>query len=156
MLGLDHHRHAVRLERFHDRLGDLAGQAFLNLGAAGVCLDHPRQLADADDPPLGEVADVGLAVEGEQVVLAHAVEGDVAQDDHLIVRNLEAHLEVVGGVLVEALEYLGVHLGDAPGRLDQALAGGVVPDRLEHLDDGRANARLVDSGLRNNRHGHGS
>ena len=94
--------------------------------------------------PSGKVAHVRLAVEGEQVVLAHAVEGDVAQDDHLIVRNLEAHLEKRGRVLVEPLEDLGVHLGDAPGRIDEPFAGRVFPDRLEHLHDGRADARLVE------------
>ena len=93
-----------------------------------------------------------FAVEWEQVVLAHAVEGDVAQDDHLIVRDLEADLQELAGILGQPLEYLRIHLSDAPRCVDQTLTRGVVTHRLEHLNHGRADARLVDAGFRNNRH----
>ena len=47
--GLDHHRHAQRLDLFHQQVGDLAGETFLHLGSASEGFDHAGQLADPDD-----------------------------------------------------------------------------------------------------------
>ena len=61
---------------------------------------------------------------GHQVVLAHAVDGDVADHDHLVVAGLEGDAQVVAGILVQPREDLGVHVGDPERRV----AGG-RPDR---------------------------
>ena len=99
--GIDHHRHAGRLQGFLDALGDLRGELFLHLEAAGVALHHARQLADADHAVGRHVADVGAADDRRHVVLAVALELDVAQHHHLVVALdfLEGALEVVGRVL---------------------------------------------------------
>ena len=65
--------------------GDLRGHLFLHLEAARVGLDHARELADADDLAVGQVADVRAADDRRHVVLAVALELDVAQHDHLVV-----------------------------------------------------------------------
>ena len=83
--GLDHHADAARLQHVVDAVGDLRGHLFLHLEAARIGLDHARQLADADDLAVGQVADVRAADDRRHVVLAMAFELDVAQHDHLVV-----------------------------------------------------------------------
>jgi len=48
-------------------------------------LHHPRQLGQAQDAGVGEVADVGHPDEGQQVVLEERREGDVGDDHELVV-----------------------------------------------------------------------
>ena len=91
-------------------------------GPAREDVNGARDLADADDAPLRDVADVRLAVEGEEVVLAERVEGDVLEDDHLLVRLLEARRQDSQRVLEEAGEQLGVHLRDALRRAGETFA----------------------------------
>src|SRR5579884_2526769 len=84
VLGLDDDEHAPGLEPFDEGVGDLGGQPLLDLGPAGEPLDQPGQLGQPGDAAVvvRDVGDVGLADERHQVVLAHAVEGDVADHDH--------------------------------------------------------------------------
>ena len=49
--------------------GDLRGESLLNLEIAGEQLDDADQLGQPQDALGGDVADVGDAVEGQQVVL---------------------------------------------------------------------------------------
>ena len=51
----------------------------------GEHLDKARQLGNHDDAACGQVTDVRLAQDGNDVVLAVRFEADVAQDDHLVV-----------------------------------------------------------------------
>ena len=53
-----------------DGVGDLAGEALLHLQAASEDIDEARDLAESDDLAVGDVGDVHLAEEGQQVVLA--------------------------------------------------------------------------------------
>ena len=66
-------------------VGDLLGQPLLHLQAAGEQLDDPGELRQPEDAVAREVADVGDALEREQVVLAERVERDVAGEDELVV-----------------------------------------------------------------------
>ena len=68
--GLDDHADAARLDRLLDGLRDLDGEALLDLEAARVDVDEARDLGEADDLAVRQVGDVGLAEEGQQVVLA--------------------------------------------------------------------------------------
>ena len=78
------------MQRFHQRVGDLPGQALLHLGAPRVSLDEARELRQAgDDTAARDVAHVRAAVEGQQVVFAHRVEGDVADQDQLVGARVE-------------------------------------------------------------------
>ena len=125
-------------------VGDLAGELLLDLRAARVGLDEARELAESDDASVRDVADVGLAVERHEVVLADAVEGDVAQDHHLLVADVELHLEQALGIDAESLEEFAVHAGDARRRLGEALAVGVFADGEDHLAEGALDARFID------------
>ena len=107
-------------------------------------LDHPRQLAQAEHAAVGHVADVGVAHEREEVVLADAVEGDVADEHDLVVLFVEGLREVHPRILPEAAEHLGVHPRHAGGRFEQAFAVGILPDGGEDFTDGPLDAGVVD------------
>src|SRR3990167_980457 len=49
MARLDHHGHAARLEVVPDALGDLGGELFLDLQAAGEAVEHARELGNPHD-----------------------------------------------------------------------------------------------------------
>jgi hypothetical protein len=83
--GLHDDRDPQRLDLLPDRFGDLVRQPLLDLQAPREDLDEPRDLAEADHLPVREVGDVAAAEERQQVVLAQAVEVDVADDHHLVV-----------------------------------------------------------------------
>ena len=85
VLGLEHDADALGLELALEPARDLRRQPLLDLQGAGEQLDDPGQLREADDPLAGQVADVGDADEGQQVVLAERVERDVPGDDELVV-----------------------------------------------------------------------
>lgn len=53
---------ALRLEDFHDGIGDFLGEAFLDLEAAGVHFGNARQLGKANDGVARDVANVHLQV----------------------------------------------------------------------------------------------
>ena len=74
-----------------------------------------------------------LPTTGKQVVFAEAHEPDVLDQDHLIVFLREQLVEVNARILLQALEDLGVHPGDALGRLTQSLAIGIFTDRQQDL-----------------------
>ena len=70
------------IEHVLDRLRDLLGEPLLHLEPAREHLDDARQLREPDDAPVGDVRDVRLAEEGQQVVLAERVQLDVAHHHH--------------------------------------------------------------------------
>src|SRR4029077_5477353 len=78
----DHHSHAGGLDRIHDHPGDLLGQALLQLRPPRVHVDQPGQLAYAEHPAAGDIADMAAAEERQHVVFAQAVDLDVPDDDH--------------------------------------------------------------------------
>lgn len=59
MLGLDHDTDPLGLQLGLEPVGDLFGEAFLDLGAAGEVLQYAGELRQAQEPVPGEVADVG-------------------------------------------------------------------------------------------------
>ena len=61
--------------------GYLRGQRLLNLEPFGVHVQDARQLADPHNPAVGEISDVRLPEDGHHVVLAVALEADVAEED---------------------------------------------------------------------------
>ena len=72
-----------------DGLGDLVGHPLLQLQPAREDVDQPRNLAEADHLAVRDVGDVALAEERQQVMLAQAVEVDVAHDHHLAIIDAE-------------------------------------------------------------------
>src|ERR1700733_745617 len=85
MVGFEDDAYPLRLEVFLQPVCYLDGEAFLDLEVPGEQLHHPGQLGQPQDPFGGYVADVGHAVEGQEVVLAQRVEGDVPGQDQLVV-----------------------------------------------------------------------
>src|SRR6267143_1860628 len=66
--------HAMGLQDARERFGDLAAEPLLNGEAPSEEAHQPSQLGDANDVLMGDVAQVGVAEEGEGVVLAERVE----------------------------------------------------------------------------------
>src|SRR5947207_15450649 len=89
MLRFDDDRDATRLNLLVDRLGDLRGQALLNLQPASIHVDQPRNLAQADHPAVRDIPDMTLAEKREQMMLAQAEQLDIPDDDHFVIRNIE-------------------------------------------------------------------
>lgn len=134
------------IQFFRDQIGDLMGHPFLNLGAARDFLDDSGQLAQAGHFSARKVADVGDSHEGKQVMLAHAVEADVAHEDDFIVPFLEDAVQMMGGIGAEAGKKFGVHPRDSFRGFQQALAVGVFPHRCQDFPDGSFNSRKIDAG----------
>ena len=85
MRGLYDHGDAAGLQHLVDCVGDLRGKALLNLQPLGEDLDHPRQLGNSHHPLVGNVADPHPANDRRDMVLAMALEGHAAQNDHLVI-----------------------------------------------------------------------
>ena len=117
MLRLDDDHHAQRLEVLVDQVGDLLGQALLDLQAAGQAVHDPGDLAQPDDPSsLGNIGHVGHAGERKHVVLAHRIERDVLDQDHLVVLFVLDDPEVLFRVFVDPAQDFGEHAGHPLGR----------------------------------------
>ena len=101
-------------------------------------------LLKPDDFAVGDVTDVGDAGERQHVVLAHAVEADVANEHHLIVLFGEEFAEVQPRLIVQAGKQLGVHASHAGRRFAEAFAVGVFADGGQNFADGAFDARLID------------
>ena len=147
MLGLDGDGDAVGLEAVHHDVGDLGGEALLELGAASDGVDEASEFGDADDAPAGDVGDVGCAAEGEKVVLADGEEGNIAEDDHFVVALVEADLEEGGGVDAASAEDFLEGGGDTAGGFAEAFAVGVFAEGEEEFADGGFGAGEVDSAV---------
>src|SRR6266404_7161680 len=119
----DHHAHALGVDRLHDFLGYLLGEALLKLQPSRVHVHHPRQLGHAEYPAARYIADVAPPEKGEHVVFAKAVHLDVLHDHHTV-RFLREH----GAV-------------DEPLHVD-AVAGGKELEGLADFDQQLAYQRL--------------
>ena len=86
---LDDDRDAERLQGILDAVADLLRQALLDLQAAGIGLDHARDLGQAGDPPVRDIGHMCLADERKHVMLAQREQFDVLDQDHLAVRLRE-------------------------------------------------------------------
>ena len=123
-------------------VGDLGGEPLLHLGPPGVGVDQPGQLRQAGDAAVvvRDVGHVGLADERHQVVLAERVERDVPHHDHLVVAGLEGDVEDARRGRSCSPPKISAYMRGHPcGRALQAVAVGVLADRLEDLAD-----RLLD------------
>src|SRR5207253_3034458 len=71
----------MRLEHAHQLVRDLHADALLHSEAAGEDPYETGQLGDADDLLMRDVADVGVPMEGQRMVLAEREELDWTLDD---------------------------------------------------------------------------
>src|SRR5258708_34390344 len=84
MAGFDDDGYALRLDYPLNGFGDLSGEAFLNLEAAGEEFDQARDFAEADYFAVGNVGDMDFSEERQQVVLTEAEHFEVFDDHHLV------------------------------------------------------------------------
>src|SRR5579864_136460 len=136
--GLDDDANPPGRERPVERLRDLLRHLLLKLQAVGEDADQARDLAQANDLALRQVAHVAGAEEGQHVVLAQAVERDVLDHDHLVVVLVEdgACDDVLGAHAVPVGQ-LAQRARDARGRGPQALALRVLAQLRQHRLDQR-------------------
>ena len=85
MFHLQDHGDAFGVQVRVEAVGDLFRQSFLDLQPACELLEDAGQFGQSEDAPGREVADVGDAVEGQQVVFAESLERQVAGEDQLVV-----------------------------------------------------------------------
>ena len=144
MGGLHDHRHPLGTEVVHEQVGDLFGHPFLYLRAMRQGLHNAGQLAQAEDSAVGQVADVSVAHEWKKVMLADAVEGDVADEHDLVVffgeRLAKMHLRIG----VQPAEHLRIHAGHAARRFQEPLAIGVLAYGQQDLSHSPFDAGMVD------------
>lgn len=137
MAALHDDRDTLRLEDFHNGIRHLLGQPLLDLQPARKQLRNPRQLADANHRVAGDVPDMHLAREGDQVVLAHGKDLNVLDNHHLVVALLEdGPVDNVAHVLLVALGQEEHGLGVALGRGEETFAVRVLADAFEQGADG--------------------
>ena len=70
------------------------------------------------DLSVRNVADVGNSHKRQQMVLAHAVKTDVADEDHFVVGLFEDTLQMPPWFLMQSAEKFGVHSGDPAWRIE--------------------------------------
>src|SRR5207247_11073070 len=82
---LDDDGDALRVQFLLQALGNLHRQAFLHLQAPAKRFHEPGDLAESHHTLIGDIGDVALTVEGQQVVFAETEEVDVAYYHDLVV-----------------------------------------------------------------------
>jgi hypothetical protein len=124
-----HHSRPARLEHLGDAVGDLRGELFLHLKAPRITVDHPCQLADADDLIGRQVADVHAPDDRRHVMLAMRFEGNVAQHYHLVVAAdlFERAPQVGGRVDLVTGEPVAIGIHHALRGIEQPLAIRILP-----------------------------
>src|SRR2546423_5511167 len=79
----DHDPNAAWFQTFHQRVGDLNCELFLDLQTARENIDNARDLRKPDYLSVWNVSDVGSSDERKQVMLAHRIELDVFDQNDL-------------------------------------------------------------------------
>lgn len=68
---------------------ELGAEALLELGLAGVMTQRAGDGAEAGHPIDGSVRDVGVAEEGQEMMGAEAVKGEIPKEDGILTRRGE-------------------------------------------------------------------
>ena len=103
----------------------LSRQPFLYLRSAAGQVQGAGQLADAGDSSVGDIGQAGGTKEREQVVLAHGVERDVAQDHRVGAFLVKNGVNGLLGIDAHSGKEFLVHAGHPLGRFPQALSLGI-------------------------------
>lgn len=121
---------------------DLFGHALLHLRAAGKIIYDAVELGQPDHLTGGDVANVGPAQDGEEVVFAGGFDGDVFLNQHaaVLVRILERRDSGQIGRVQALKNFLDEHFGDAAGRIAQAVVAEVEAQGVEDIGEGVGNA----------------
>ena len=136
MHSFDYHGYSKRLQGVLDAVPDLLCQPFLDLKATGKSLHDPGNFAEAGNLPFGDVGDVGLADEGEHMVLAEREEFYVLHNDHMVVRLVEKRAPDYGLAVLEIALGKELHsLGHPFRSLVKSLTLSVFPQQGQDLLD---------------------
>lgn len=134
VLGAAFHYYAVGGEGAAEGFADFGGEALLHLEAARHGVDQAGEFAEAYHVAVGDVAYAYGAEEGEDVVLAHGVDFDVAHHYHARPGVVEYGLfEDFFGALAVALSdephcFCGAH-----GGFEKTFACGVLSYQFQYL-----------------------
>src|SRR2546425_779857 len=132
MPGLDDDCDALWVQFPLQGLGDLHRQAFLYLQAPAEHLHKPGDLAESYYTVVGDIGDVALPVEGQEVVFAETEEVDVADHHHLVVLDrVESTVEDLFNILLIALREEPERLGNPLGSLQEPFARRVLTEKAE-------------------------
>src|ERR1700758_5164632 len=136
MAGLDNYTYTLGLNYFLNGFGDLGGEAFLNLKAAGEQFDEARNFAETDYLAVGDVGHVHFAEKWQHVVLAQAEHFDVFDDDHLVVGDGEERAFEQGfGIFAIAASEKLHRFADPLGSLPKAFPLGIFAEAHDHFLD---------------------
>src|SRR5579871_4324952 len=129
---------ASRLEHTIQGIGDLRRHSLLNLHASRVDLDDPGQFGDADNPLVGQVAEMRPPDDRRHVVLAVRYETDIAQQHHLVISGhfLESPLQQLVRIFVISGKPLSIGASDTRRCVDQPLAPRVIAGPTDQGDNG--------------------
>ena len=144
MLRLDDDADARRLQNVLDRFGDFGGELFLNLQAAREAVHDARELRNADDAIVRQIADMRAAGHRQHVMLAEADDANVLEHDEFVIAAdlVEGALEIVARIDVIAGEKLAIGARHTLRRVDQTLAIGIVARPFDENPHGRFGVSL--------------
>jgi hypothetical protein len=127
---------------------NLGGHTFLHLETPGEALHESGQFRQTRDTAVGagQIGHVRQAGEGHEVVFTERGEGNVANQDHLVVAGFEGNAQVRTGVLVGTVEELDVHISHSTRGVSETVTRWVVTERGQQLGDERRHAFAVNHG----------
>lgn len=140
MLGLGDDQNPLGFDRRPDDVGRLGGQDFLRGRLPSQNFDHPGQMRKTGDLVVaGYIGNMRFSEERQQVMLAHGIKRDVADDDQLVAVVGMVEGDLAPGIDPDPGEGFLVKIGDSPRGVDQALAVEVFADtgkdQANALDD---------------------
>ena len=111
----------------------------LGLQAMGEDIDDARDLGQADNLAVRQIADMRLADDRHHMMLAMRVECYVLDDDEVVIAGdfLEGAAELLGRAHVVAVEHFAECLGDTLRRVYQALSLWIVAGPAQQRGDRR-------------------
>ncbi len=123
VLGLNDNGNSKGVQYLLEAVLDLRGQSLLKLQPAGKALHHAWDFAEPHDGSVGDVPDMRLSEEGQEVVFAHGVDFDVLHHYNLFVVFVEQGTFEDGlGILTVAVREEVHSFGHAHRGLQQPLS----------------------------------
>lgn len=121
MSRFDDNQDAFRIEAAANGLAQVIGHPFLELRPPGQDVDGADKMAEAGDSPVFRIiCHMDGAEKRQQMVLAHRMEADVADDDQAIALGRNGSLPLVIGIFPEPRKKFPKSLSDAVRRLFHA------------------------------------
>lgn len=136
MFGLGDDQHPFGLDRFPDDIGGLGGQHFLRRRAAGEDFNHPRQVRKTGNFIVTRnIRYMGFAEKRQEMMFAHRVKRDVADNDQLVAvfRSVQGYF--LPGIHPQPGKRLFIEIGDPFRRFRQAFTLDILADPFQNQSD---------------------